>query len=104
MIRAEYLRFLQKLTVTNVDDDVRKIADLVLNHLDTLIPLSTSQGQRIKKVIHLAQDNWLTINTNIQRAPAHYLSSMTPSMLLMMITASQFAGHCLKIDFLMMSR
>ena len=54
MIRAEYIRFLQTLMGEDVPVDVRKIANLVLQHLDTLIPLSTAQGQRIKKMAKLA--------------------------------------------------
>ena len=41
MIRAEYLRFLQTQNTGEISDDVRKIANLVLQYLDTLIPLST---------------------------------------------------------------
>jgi ABC-type transport system involved in cytochrome c biogenesis ATPase subunit len=66
MIRAEYLRFLQTLNSDSVTSDVRKIANFVLEHLDALIPLSSSHGQRVKKVVELAQANWITISADIQ--------------------------------------
>lgn len=66
MIRTEYLRFMQTIsTDTNLGDE-RKLANLVLQHMDTLIPLSTSQGQRIKKMVNLAQANWNSISSDIQ--------------------------------------
>lgn len=49
MIRAEYLRFLQTLNNETISEDVRKIGNLVLRYLDELLPLSTHQGQRVKK-------------------------------------------------------
>jgi hypothetical protein len=47
MIRAEYVRFLQTLNAEGITAEECKIANLVPQHLDTLIPLSTAQGQRI---------------------------------------------------------
>lgn len=64
MIRTEYLRFVQ--TLADAPAEVRKIANLVLNNLDTLIPLTTAKGQRIKKVVQLAQANWDTISSDIR--------------------------------------
>lgn len=66
MIRPEYLRFLQTLNTDEISTDVRKLANLVQIHLDTLIPLSTGQGQRIKKVVNLAQTDWATISADFQ--------------------------------------
>ena len=66
MIRAEYLRFQQTLSSDTVTAEERKIANLVLQHLAELIPLSTAQGQRAKKMVLLAQENWNTISAEIQ--------------------------------------
>ncbi len=66
MIRAEYIRFLQTLNTVDMLDGVRKIANIVLQHLDELIPLSTVHGQRIKKVVRLAQENWRSVSSDIQ--------------------------------------
>lgn len=76
MIRAEYLRFMQTLGCDASSVNIRKIANLVLNNLDTLIPLTTRQGQRIQSLVTLAKANWPTISTttplipeNIQEQP-----------------------------------
>lgn len=58
MIQQEYLRFLQTLKAPDVSVAVRKMANLVLENLDTLQPLSTQQGQRVKKLVDLAQTQW----------------------------------------------
>ena len=44
MIRAEYLRFLKTLKDEECHRDLYRIANLVLQHLDTLIPVTTSKG------------------------------------------------------------
>ena len=66
MVKVEYLRFLQTLVANDVSDDVRKIANLVFKHIETLIPLSTAQGQRIKKIVELSQTNWSSTSADIQ--------------------------------------
>jgi len=66
MIHAEYQRFLQTLDNETDSEGVRKIANLVLEHLDDLLPLTNQQGQRVKKMVALAQVNWQRINATIQ--------------------------------------
>ena len=41
MIRAEFQRFLQTLNNGTSSEGVRKIANLVLDHLNELVPLTT---------------------------------------------------------------
>ena len=53
MIRAEYQRFMQTLQGQNATDSVRKVANIVSAHFDELLPLSTHQGQRIRKMVEL---------------------------------------------------
>jgi DNA sulfur modification protein DndD len=65
MIQAEYLRFLQTLNTDTVHADVRKLANLVLTNMESLIPLGTSQGQRIRRITTLAQTNWNTLSVDI---------------------------------------
>ena len=55
MIKNEYTRFMKYLDDACAPDNVRKLANIVLNHLDDLIPLGTSQGKRSQKIIALAQ-------------------------------------------------
>jgi DNA sulfur modification protein DndD len=66
MIKNEYLRFLQTLSVEDVSSGVRKIANLILEHLDELLPLGTAQGRRAKKVADLASNNWNVLSSNIE--------------------------------------
>lgn len=104
MIRAEYLRFLQTLTDANVAADVRKIANLVCDHFDTLIPLSTSQGQRIKKMVQLAQTNWASISTDIQPIPEQAIEQACPITKLKSLSVGPFRGFARQEDFDLASR
>jgi AAA15 family ATPase/GTPase len=104
MIRAEYLRFLQTLTDTNVPADVRKIANLVLDRFDTLLPLSISQGQRIKKMVQLAQTNWASISTDIQPIPKRATEQACPITQLKSLSVGPFRGFAKQEDFDLASR
>lgn len=66
MIKVEYARFLQTLNSEYVSDDVRKIANIVFENLDSLIPLTTAQGQRVKQMVKLAQSDWESTSSDIQ--------------------------------------
>ncbi len=77
MIHAEYQRFLQALDNETDSEGVRKIANLVLEHLDDLLPLTNQQGQRVKKMVALAQANWQTKNATIQ--PLNLNTIKTPA-------------------------
>ena len=68
MINEEYLRFLQTLTESQIPEGVYKIANLVLEHLEILQPLTIYQGQRVNKVVKLAQSLWteLPSKTNLK--------------------------------------
>lgn len=66
MIKSEYHRFLQKLTVSGVPEEVSKIANLVADNLEQLIPLTTYQGQRVRRIVDLAQANWDAISSQIE--------------------------------------
>lgn len=58
MVKNEYLRFMQTLKAEGVSSGVRKIANLVIDHLDEIQPLGTAQGKRAKKIAELASKNW----------------------------------------------
>lgn len=99
MIRSEYLRFLETLNNDGISDDVRKIANLVLNHLDGLIPLSTAQGQRIKKIVQLAQEKWTTISANIQPSLQQITTQSSPFTQLKSLSVGPFRGFAKQEDF-----
>jgi len=65
MIRTEYLNFLQTLGEDPTLASVRKVANLVLNNLNVLIPLTTTSGQRIRKIVDLGQSSWSNANSDI---------------------------------------
>ncbi|MFT7006762.1 MAG: DNA sulfur modification protein DndD [Colwellia sp.] len=69
MIQAEYLRFLQTLDNEATPKGIIKIANIVLEHIAGLVPLTTRQGQRVRKMAALAQNNWDTASLNIQDLP-----------------------------------
>lgn len=99
MIRPEYLRFLQTLNTDEISADVRKLANLVQIHLDTLIPLSTAQGQRIKKVVNLAQTNWATINADFQPEQEQSVTQTCPVTKLKNLSVGPFRGFGKQEDF-----
>lgn len=104
MIRSEYLRFLQTLTDEMVSDDVRKIANLVLQHIDDLTPLSTAHGQRIRRMVELAQSNWGTINTIIQPIQDQAIEQGTAVTQLKSMTVGPFRGFARQETFDLISR
>ena len=58
MIREEYIRFMQTLRGEGVSDNVRKVSNLIFNHLDEIQPLTPYHGQRIRRIVELAQARW----------------------------------------------
>ena len=63
MIRNEYLRFMQTLGTDGMPDNVRKLANIVLDHLDEITPLGTAHGRRAQKIVDLAQREFKTANS-----------------------------------------
>lgn len=104
MIRTEYLRFLQTLTDITISDDVRKIANLVLNHLDTLIPLSSAQGQRVKRIVELAQLQWETLVPIIQPVLEQEIQPDAAITQLKSIKVGPFRGFSRQEEFDLNSR
>lgn len=68
MVRNEYLRFIQTINVEGVSPGVHKIANLILDNLDELLPLGTAQGRRAKKIAELAPKSWNTLSEVIEAA------------------------------------
>ncbi len=99
MIRAEYIRFLQTLIAESITPDVRKIANIVLQHLDTLIPLSTAQGQRIKRMVNLAQENWSSTSSDILLPSEQVAEQTCPITQLKRLSVGPFRGFAKQEDF-----
>jgi len=92
MIQSEYARFLGTLAGGTVSDDVRRIANLVFENLDELIPLTTAHGQRIKKIVGLSQSNWDAISPNIQLGTKPAPAASQTSSQLKQLTVGPFRG------------
>jgi len=99
MVRSEYLRFLQTLHSDKVTADVTKIVNLVLQHLDTLTPLSTTRGQRIKEIVKLAQLNWESISSDIQQIQEETTTQDCPFSNIKSLSVGPFRGFARKEDF-----
>lgn len=92
MIRDEYARFMQTLAVDGVSEGVRKVANLVHDHLDVIQPLGTQQGQRVKRVIQLAQANWLALATGIAVQAVEVAENVVPIVRLKNLSVGPFRG------------
>nr|WP_242456880.1 AAA family ATPase [Vibrio coralliilyticus] len=83
---------MQTLTDEDVPVGVRKIANLVLNHFDTLEPLGTAQSRRAKKVVDLTSGNWDKLSDVIVQAATEDESSEDLIKLLKSIRVGPFRG------------
>ena len=92
MIRAEYLRFLKTLDLESTSADEIKIANLILLNLDHLVSLGTHQGQRIRAIIQLAQDNWHTLSCTIQPTVENLTAYKSPITQLKSLKVGPFRG------------
>lgn len=92
MIRNEYLRFLQTLDVDTTSEDLRKIANLILMNLENLILLGRHQGQRIRALIQLAQDDWDTLSCTIQPLIENLNTYKSPITQLKSLKVGPFRG------------
>lgn len=99
MIYTEYIRFLETLNDEKVSGDIRKIGNIVLNNLETLIPLTTTRGQRIKKVVELAQENWDSICSSIQTTQEQVTEQTYPLKKIKSLSVGPFRGFAKKEDF-----
>jgi len=104
MIHAEYLRFLQTLNHEATSDNIRKIANLVLTNIDDLITLTTAQGQRVKKLVELAQANWDAISAEIQAAPENTAGQLSKIVQLKSMSVGPFRGFARQEGFDLASR
>lgn len=91
MIRVEYLNFLQ--TLNNTDSvEMRKIANIILENLDEVIPLKTTQGQRIKRIAALTKHRWEDISSDIDPLPPISREQQTKISKIKSITVGPFRG------------
>lgn len=99
MIRSEYLRFLQTLNSETISENVRKIANLILLNLDHLASLGTHQGQRIRAIIQLAQNDWNTLSCVIQLPVENLTANKSPITQLKSLKVGPFRGFAREETF-----
>ena len=104
MIHAEYLRFLQTLNNDATPVGIRKIANVVLANIDLLIPLTTNQGQRVKKLVELAQANWDAQSAEIQPVPENAAEQISTITQLKSMSVGPFRGFARQEVFDLASR
>lgn len=98
MILAEYRRFSQTLSNAG-SQDLRKVANFVLQYFDDLLPLTTAQGQRVKKLVELAQANWDSISADIQPIPVQATATTNAIRQLKSLRVGPFRGFSKPEDF-----
>lgn len=99
MIREEYSRFLQTFNNDDIPDDVRKISNLILENSDELIPLSTANSLRVKKIVELAQEHWETVSKNIEPIQAQVSEDTSIITRLKSLTVGPFRGFARQEEF-----
>ena len=104
MIRAEYQRFMQTLHGQNTTDSVRKLANIVSAHFDELLPLTTHQGQRIRKVVELCQTYWGSTATSIPPLVEQEVTQEVPISRLKSLAVGPFRGFARQEVFDLNSR
>lgn len=104
MVRGEYLRFLQTLNTPSAPEAVHKLANLIAAHLDEIVPLSTYQGQRVKRIVALAQENWEAISPDIQPIPARNEEQVAKFSQLKRMMVGPFRGFARQEVFDLASR
>ena len=104
MIQAEYQRFMQTLMEQNATDPVCKIANIVLAHLDEIVPLGTHQGQRIRKIVQLSHANWEQTSAQIIPIPDSNVKQVVQLSSIKTMTVGPFRGFARQEVFDLNSR
>ncbi|WP_422431929.1 MULTISPECIES: AAA family ATPase [Gammaproteobacteria] len=104
MLSNEFLRFFQTLDTADVHGDVRKMANLVWNNINTIIPLSTAHGQRIKHIVGLAQPAWETLSLEVQPLAEQNVERVYAFSRLRSLSVGPFRGFARQEEFDLDSR
>lgn len=104
MLSSEFLRFFQTLSTANIPDDVRKIANLVWENLYDITPLTTSQGQRVKRIVALAQPAWESLSIEVQPLPEQNIKRVSTFSRLKKMSIGPFRGFARQEEFDLDSR
>lgn len=97
MIHSEYSRFLK--TIVSEPPEVRKLANIIKENLDEIIPLGSSQGSRIKKIAELAQKNWDSSSHEIEPSDLSSITSQHEFFRIKSLEVGPFRGFSRKESF-----
>lgn len=97
MIHSEYSRFLK--TIVSEPPEVRKLANIIKENLDEIIPLGSSQGIRIKKIVELAQKNWDSSSHEIEASDLSSITSQHEFLRIKSLEVGPFRGFSRKESF-----
>jgi len=92
MIKSEFLRFMQTLNPSTVPANVRKIANIIFDNMDILIPLSTASGHRIKKIVELSKATFSDISEQIPPLPEQETQPSTTLKMVKNLSVGPFRG------------
>lgn len=104
MLSNEFLRFFQTLDTADVPGDVRKMANLVWDNMDSIIPLGTAQGHRIRRIVELAQPAWDTLSLEVQPLPEQNSERVPTFSRLRRLSVGPFRGFARQEEFDLDSR
>lgn len=104
MLSNEFLRFFQTLDTADVPGDVRKMANLVWDNMESIIPLGTAQGHRIRRIVELAQPAWNTLSLEVQPLPEQNSERLPTFSRLRRLSVGPFRGFARQEEFDLDSR
>jgi len=99
MILREYEHFLLDLSKKAVPDDVKRIGNIVLKHFNILAPLGTGHGNRSRKFIELAQNEFASTVPGITITAGAILGGGFTIKRLKSIVIESFRGFTQKETF-----
>lgn len=93
MITNEFLRFIETLREDErASADERRIANLVHDHLDEIIPLGTAAGRRVRRITELCPADFDQVSADLSRTGAEANVPETDMRSLASITVGPFRG------------
>lgn len=100
MIRNEFLRFIETLRADErASEDEQRIANLVHDHLDEIIPLGTAAGRRVRRITELSLPDFDRLSTDLNPTGAEANVPETEIRSLASITVGPFRGFRTQANF-----
>ncbi len=98
-MKQEYKRFIRELKNQGVSDGTKKIAQLIYDHIDELIPLGTHRGNRSKKIISIAQREFSQLALREDEAQKIEIQDHNSIKMLNKLEIQSFRGFSDREDF-----